>query len=242
MSRLQNIFAEQTGSLESSVMEFISSTRKFDNEITALQDLLVNPNFERALALFSIEVLSRAIKTKKDFSNFIHVLLAHIERSLTYKNSIFILRIIHNISDSPFYIPLSYYLTKLAELSILQKQLKRTGKSYTFDNVRLSSDDLKSEELQIFVFGESLKMIRKQCLKFGSNIGFPELAFSITSELRRSCKVGLFKESVSDLIKWIIDRKEYIESKRKELKIKHEPIKSVADFERTLEPWEVSYD
>lgn len=208
-------------------------------QLDALQKLLQNPSFEKVEVMFLIEILSQTLRQQHDFTRFITIVLEYIDKNLSYKNSIFILRIFKAIINTRFFLPLAYYIAKIIEEAIKTNNTISTGKTYDYDAIRLSSDDLHTQELQLFVIAEAIALIRGQCRIFGENIGFPEYAFVVCNELRSRCKVGAYKDIVGDLIKSIMDRKAYIESERAKSKLDMLSIKNVSEFESKLEPSEI---
>ncbi len=220
----------------SSIKAFIQKAEDLDVELEAFDKLLNDPSGEKVLILFYIEVLSSSLKKEGDFLKFIKLLLNYIEGKLSIKYSIFLLRILNLISKTRFYLPLTYYLTRILENAIKIPKTLKSNKEYTYDDIRLSNDELNREELQMFVIKEAIGLIKKQCLLFSKNIGFPELAFVISNDLRKNCKIGIFKEIIGDLIKDITERKEYIEKERKKLNNNLET-KKILDFELSLVDW-----
>ncbi|KAI4292370.1 hypothetical protein PAPHI01_1644 [Pancytospora philotis] len=239
MAYLSTIYKEQSPSLARDVEAYVASPRGVDEEIHALKELLADPSFEKLEAVFCIEVLSQTLKKQQDFTAFMSVVLDYVEANSTYKNSVFILRVLRNVINTRFYLPTTFYLVRVMQLAIEATKLSCTKKHFSYDDVRLSSDDLKTEELQIFVVNECLALIRRQVSVFGSSIGFPEYAFVVCNELRNRCKVGIFKETAAALIKLIVERKAYIEAEREKAKIEKLSPKSVADFERDLAKWTI---
>lgn len=242
-SQLQMIFTEHSDNLAKAVEVALAARLDISAELGAFQSLLADPALERARAIFSTEVLARLLKKEGDFTTFVEALLSYIDRIIhtdasLYKNSIFILRCCRTLINTRFYIPLPYYLTKVAGDAVAQKKLVRSGKTYSYENVRLSSDDLKAEELQVFVVGEALRLVRQHCERFGNSIGFPELAFVVCNDLRRNCKEGVFREVVGALIARLTARKEYIEAERTKLRAEGLRGKEVAAFESELAPWD----
>lgn len=238
MSYLQKLYKEQPSNIKTSIEEYIKAPTNIDAEITALDTLLESETYEKVLAIFSIDILSKSIKKQEDFAKFIGILLKHIEKITNYKNSIMTLRIIRTVINTRFFVPVSYYLIKLLSLAFENEKTKSTGQNFSYDDIRLSSDDLKSEELKDFVIKECLEMLRKNCIVFGSNIGFPEFAFVVCNELRNKCKFGPYKEVIADFIKYINQRKTYIEEERAKIKAEALNGKIIAEFESNLTKWE----
>lgn len=239
MSYLTSLYKNQPSTLSAEVAAFIESPQNINDELDALKAIFENPSYEKVEAMFLIEILSQTLKQQQDFTKFVSIVITHIETIISYKNSIFILRIIKMLINTRFYLPVAYYLTKIMELSIVTTKISASGKKYSYDSIRLSSDDLTTEELQVFVIGECIRLVRKHCAMFGSSIAFPEYAFVVCNELRSKCKVGAFKEAIGDLIKMIIERKEYIEEERAKEKIDVVTGKMVVDFEANLRKWEM---
>lgn len=244
MSYLRSLYKQHTSNtnsnitIDDSISKFIQSPTGINEELNELSNLLDNPSYEKVEVVFIVDILSQSLRQQNDFSKFISIITRHIENIMSYKNSIFILRIIRTIINTRFYVPLSYYITKVAELAISYNKMGRgDNKKFTYDNIRLSSDDLGTESLQLFVVSQCLALIRKHCSQFGNSISFPEFGFVVCNELRSRVKVAAFKELVGELIKEISGRKAYIEEKRQELKELNG--KAVAEFESKLEKWEI---
>lgn len=239
MSYLADLYKKQPSTLGRDVAAFVENPQNIPDELESLRAVLSSPSYEKIEALFVIDILSQTLKKQQDFTSFVTIVLEHIETILAYKNSVFILRILRSLINTRFFLPTAYYLTQLLSSAITAPKLTSTGKRFDYDSVRLSSDDLRTEELQIFVTGECLGLIRQQALSFGNSIGFPEYAFVLCNELRTKCKVGAFKEVVGDLLKSITDRKAYIEAERAKEKTDVLNGKIVANFEQKLAKWEI---
>lgn len=237
MALLRRLYKEQPAGTQSAVDAFIRSPKNISQETDSLQQILADPSFEKAEALFVIEILAQTLHKKQDFTKFTSVILDYSETNLSYKNSIFLLRILSPLINTKFFIPVAFYLVRVIEEAVKTARVSSTGKQYDYDCVRLSSDDLVSEELQCFVIGEAAGLLKRHCLSFGSSIGFPEYAFVLCNELRSRCKTGPFKPLMSELIKCIADRKEYIEAEREARKMRVLDTGTVCEFERQLEPW-----
>jgi hypothetical protein len=218
---------------------YAKSTKDFEDEIEEFKILISDPNHEKALFIFYVELLSKAIKKPVDCNNFISALLSYIDLSTSIRNSIFVLRCLKALIHSRFYIPLSFYLIRLMKEVMNIKNLKKISKNFDFDHIRISSDEEHSEELQMFIIRECLILIKSHSYQFGNNIGFPEFATVIMNELRTHCKSGIFRDLISELIKFIGLRKTYIEEQRNSLKIDAMNTVKVAEFENKLEKWKV---
>lgn len=237
MSILEKLYNSQPSNLEKEVENFVLQKKDIPEEIQALKKLLQNSNFEKGLFVFYSDILTKTINNPSDLNSLITILLEFIDNNLNLKNSILILRIIKNLTLKNYFIPLSFYLTKLFNFAINIK-VRKGDKKYTYDHIRLSNDDLDSEDLQMFIIKECIILIKKQCFTFSNNIGFPEYASVVINELS-SCKVGIFKELISDLIKRISDRKNYIEEERTKLKIDVLNGNKVLEFENSLIKWDI---
>ena len=234
MPLLAQLYKTQPATITDDVAAFIAKPRDTREEIEELNTILQNPSFEKAEAIFVIEVLAKALKKQQDVSCFITTVLSYVQSNTTYKNSIFILRILNALSATPFFVPITYNVIILLEEAINIKKLSSTGRKYDYDYIRLSSDDLISEELQSFVIKESMRLIRAHCVHFSQSIGFPEYAFVVCSELRNRCKVGVYKSLIASLIKSITDHKELIEKRRDEMKVDALDASTVKKFEESL--------
>lgn len=239
MSQIRKIYTEQSSNIHNEIEAFISGGSNLQEEIEAFKALVNDPNHEKALFVFYIEILAKSIKRPADFTPFITTLLAFLDENISIKTSIITLRSIRTIINTRFFVPLSFYLTKLMSLAMNAKNLRKIGKKFDYDHIRLSSDETTSEELQLFVVRECLVLIKKHCHMLGSSIGFPEFATVVCNELRGHCKVGIFRELTSDLIKFISQRKTYIEEERNKLKIDAMNGSRVLEFEKGLEKWVV---
>lgn len=235
---IESIYKRQSSSINDEIEEFIRERKNITEEILAFKKMLETTNYEKGLYIFYLEILSKAIKTPTDVNLFVSIILMHVESSMCLKNSILILRSIRALLSRREFIPLSFYLIKILRLAIEVKNLKKTTKRFDYDSIRLSNDDLDSESLQMFLIKEAMLLIKKQCHQYGSSIGYPEYASAICNELRAYCKVGIFTEVINDLIKFISDRKTYIEEERNKLKINSMDGGKIMEFENTLKKWE----
>lgn len=237
MSYIAELFKNQREIPKDGIKLFIEKSESLDIELEALDKILQNTESEKVLIVFYIEILAKAIKKQEDFSKFSQIVLNYIENNLKYKNSIILLNTLRLLSNTRFYLPIIFYITRILEFAIKAGRVVRGNKQYTYDNIRLSNDDLNKEELQVFVIQESIKLIKYQCLMFGNSIGFPEIAFVLCNDLRTNCKVDCFKETIGDLIRAIAERKEYIEKKRSVIVDKTLNMKVVLEFEKNLDEW-----
>ncbi|KAI5176502.1 hypothetical protein PAEPH01_2317, partial [Pancytospora epiphaga] len=156
MSHLTDLYKKQSKTLSAEVASFIESPENISSELDNLKALIENPSYEKVEVLFLMEVLSQTLKKQQDFTRFISIVLEHLEGILSYKNSIFILRILKNIMNTRFYVPTVYYISKVLQGAAEVERPQSTGRIFTYDDIRLSSDDLKSSELQNFIAGECI--------------------------------------------------------------------------------------
>jgi len=236
MSKLHEYYKDPAKS-EKNIADYIMNPQNNEEEIKALVNVMDCATYEKAEVVFYVEVLVQSTKKQKELALLMEAVFGHIEKEISYKNSIYLLRLLKAIGSTRLYTPLVYYLTKIISEADSDRKTGRTGKSYGFDKVRLSSDDLKSEELQLFVVGEAMSQIRRFLEVFGSSIGFPELASTICGELKKRCKKGEYKEEIGEFIKAVNRRKEYIEKERASKNIDISNGKLVKDFEGSLEKW-----
>lgn len=237
MSKIKELYGKDIKNLKEELEQYIKSTKDFADEIEEFKLLINDPCHEKALFIFYVELLSKAIKKPVDCNNFISAILTHIDNSLQVRNSIINLRCLRSLISLRFYIPLSFYLVKLMKEAMNIKNLKKIGKKFDYDHIRISSDEECSEELQMFVIRECLILIKSHAHQFGNNIGFPEFSTVLCNELRAHCKVGIFRDLTSELIKFISQRKTYIEEQRNNFKIDAMNTASVNEFESKLEKW-----
>lgn len=236
-TKIKEIFQSAQENIPKEIEQFIKSTKEFSNEILAFKALCSDQAHDRALFVFYVELLSKAMKKPSDYSELVSVLLPYLEENISMKTSIIALRSLKALCFSKALIPISYYLTKLMSIAINTKNLKKIGKQINYDNIRISSDEAASEELQMFVIKECIVLIKKHCHTFGNSIGFPEFASVICNELKSKCKVGLYKEITDDLIKYILSRKEYIEEERSKMNVNAVDMNKVIEFEKKLADW-----
>ncbi|ELA41296.1 uncharacterized protein VICG_01669 [Vittaforma corneae ATCC 50505] len=237
MSKINELFQSTPESLQSRIEQYIKSTKDFTDEIQSFKTLVSDPNYEKALLVFYVELLSKAIKKPADFNAFISILIPFIDNVISMKTSILILRCLKALCYSKFFVPVSFYLTKLMSMAMNIKNLKKIGQQMNYDHVRVSSDETESEELQMFVIKECLVLIKRHCHTFGNSIGFPEFATVVCNELKSQCKVGIYKEIAVDLIKYISKRKSYIEEQRNRLNVNAVDANKISEFENQLEAW-----
>lgn len=252
MSRIKDLYLKAGNDIKDELEQYIRFTKDFKDEIALFKTLVSDSNYEKALCMFYIEVLSKGIKKPAEFNDFISTLLAHVDELLDCNNnnkpiantntdgvmkySIFVLRALKSLMNCRFFIPISFYLTKLMSAAMNVKNLKKLNKKIDYDSIRISNDLLNSEELQMFVIKECLVLIKRHCHSFGNSIGFPEFATVLCNELRMYCKVGIYRELTSELIKYISTRKSYIEEQRNALKV---DATNIEDFEKNLVKWEI---
>lgn len=232
-SKIKDLFT--TGSKDA-IEHYAKTTKDFSSEIQAFKTLCTDPNYDRALLVFYVELLSRAIKKPADLDGFISVLLPFIDTATIMKTSVVVLRTLRALCTIKAFIPLSFYLVKLMAVAMNMKNVKRTGKHFTYDEVKISTEEASSEELQIFVIRESIQLLKRHLRAHGSSIAFPELATVVCGELRIQGK-GVYKEIVGDLIKYIQKRKTYVEEERKKAELRADELARVSEFEKALAPW-----
>ncbi|KAI5148525.1 hypothetical protein ENBRE01_0386 [Enteropsectra breve] len=239
MSFLEKLYKEQPLTINADIEAFVKNPQNIEEELSYLEALLAR-DFEKIEAVFISEILCQCLKKPVHFTKFVEILLKYMEKETSYKNSVFVLRLSSLIINTRFFIPLSFYLIKILEQAIAVTKTVSTKKSYNYDNLRLSSDDLITEELQMFVTGEAMMLIKRHCLMFSSQIGFPEFAFVVSNELRSKCKTGMFKEVIAGLIKQLTDRKNYIETERAKIKGESLSGKIIGEFEQGLDKWNIT--
>lgn len=239
MSKIKELYSRVSNNIREELETYARTTKDFEDEIEEFKLLIADPTHEKALFIFYVELLSKAIKKPVDCNNFITAVLSYIDTAISSRNSIFVLRCIRALNSSRFFIPLSFYLIKLMKEVMNIKNLKKVGKKFDYDHIRISSDEEHSEELQMFVIRECLILIKAHAHQFGSNIGFPEFATVVCNELRAHCKAGIFRDLTSELIKFIGQRKTYIEEQRNNSKIDAMNTVKVAEFESKLSKWTI---
>lgn len=231
MTILEKLYKTQPANLEKEIEKFVEERKNIPDEISGFKRLISDPNFEKAQFVFYTDILCKTVRTPNELNLLLPVLFDFIDNNLNLRSSILILRIVKNLIMKNSFIPLSFYLCKILKLAINMK-VKKGDKKFSYDSIRLSSDDLNTEELQMFIIRECVVLIKKQCHNFSNSIGFPEYASVICNELS-SCKIGVFKELASNLIKIIQDRKEYVEEERTKLKVDLLKEAKVSEFERS---------
>lgn len=235
MSQIRRIYTEQPSAMHGEI-EVLIKGGNIQEEIEAFRALADDPSYEKTLFIFYVEILAKAVKKPADFTSFIAILLSFIDKNMSMKDSMVVLRSIRAVINTRFFIPLSFYLTKLMSLAMNIKNPKRIAKKFDYDHVRVSSDEAASDELQLFVIRECLILIKRHCYMLGSSIGFPEFATVVCNELKTHSK-GIFRELISDLIRSISQRKAYIEEERNRLKINAMNGSKVLEFENSLKKW-----
>lgn len=236
-SKIKELFTSQSEKIQSHIETYIRTTKDFPDEINALKALCTDQDYDRSLFVFYVELLSKAIKKPGDLSAFVTVVLQHIENVMSLKSSIIVLRTIRALCDCKGFVPVTFYLTKLMSVAMGLKNPKRTGKSIDYDRVKVSSEEAESEELQTFVIRECIVLIKKHCYGLGKSIGFPEVAAVLCNELKAQCRIGFYKEITMDLVKYISQRKSYIEEQRSKANLRSDDASAVSEFENRLEPW-----
>lgn len=234
MAKIKELFCSAQ---KSDIEHFCSSTKDFVEEINELKSLLTYSEYDRALFLFYVELLSKAIKKPYDIDQFVSTVISYIDDNLNMKMSIIVLRCIRSLLTARFFIPVSFHLTKLMSVAMTIKNIKRVGKKFDYDSIKVTKEECESEELQMFIIKECILLIKKQCHLLGNSIGFPEYSTVICNELKTQCKVGIYKEITMDLIGWISKRRSYIEEERNKL-TESTNMKKVEEFEKGLIKWE----
>jgi len=237
MPRIKELFTSQSETLQSQLEHYIKTTKDFTDEIQALKALCADPNYDRALFIFYVELLSKAIKKPADLNGFVGVVLPHIDSTMSMKTSVVVLRTLKALSMARAFIPVTFYLTKLMAMAMAVKRPKKTGRAFGYDRVKVSGDEAESEELQTFVLRECIQLIKQCSHGLGNSIGFPEFATVVCNELKGQCRVGLYKEITMDLVKYISQRKSYIEEKRSKANLRADDASKVKEFECSLEAW-----
>lgn len=237
MSKIKELFQSSPESLQSRIEQYSKSTKDFSDEIQSFKILVSDPNYDKALLVFYVELLSKAIKKPADFTAFISALLPFVDNAISMKTSVIILRSLRALCASKFFVPVSFYLTKLMSIAMNVKNLKKVGKQMDYDHIRVSSDEAECEELQMFVIRECLILIKRHCHAFGNSIGFPEFATVVCNELKSQCKAGIYRDITAGLIKYISKRKSYIEEQRNKLNVSAVDANRVSEFESQLEAW-----
>lgn len=239
MAKIRELYGRDISTLKEELEQYIRNTKDFADEIEEFKLILADQSHEKALFIFYVELLAKAIKKPVDANNFISALLCHIDTSNNIRNSIINLRCFRALFTMRFFIPISFYIIKLMKEAMNIKNLKKISKKFDYDHIRISSDEENSEELQMFLIRECLILIKSHAHMFGNSIGFPEFATVLCNELRTHCKVGIFRDLTSELIKFIGQRKTYIEEQRNKFKIDAMNTNNVKEFENNLDKWAI---
>ncbi|KAL6120333.1 hypothetical protein NUSPORA_02951, partial [Nucleospora cyclopteri] len=198
----------------------------FDCDLLLLYEILQEKQPEKLRLVFYVEICAKVLKKHGDIKNFYTAVLKFLDANCSYKSAILVLRIIDAITNTRLYVPTSFYLITLLETAVDQKKLVSSYKKFTMENIRLSTDDIKTVELQLFVVEKVVFLLRKNLSIYSNSIGFPELSTTVEKELKNKCKKNEFKELIGDLIKEIQERRNFIEKKREETFKREEKIDS----------------
>ncbi|KAM0680320.1 hypothetical protein GINT2_001374 [Glugoides intestinalis] len=237
MPSIKQLYRSNSENIKEDIEQYVRSTKDFKDEIEAFKELLNTAEFDKALFVFYAELLAQAIKKPADLNAFFAVLFPFLEENMNMKTSIIVLRALKGLSGAKFFLPISFYFTKLMKIAMEVKNLKKLGKRMSYNNVKISLEEAGSEELQMFIIQECVINLKRHCQAFGNSIGFPEFAVVVCNELKAQCKVKIYKEMIGELIQHILKRKSYIEEERNRLGINACEAAKVVEFEKGLKAW-----
>lgn len=158
--------------------------------------------------IFKIEILTKIIKKPADYRILIDISISILDRHNTPSSIIFRLRIIKNIINGKYFVPVQYYLLELI------KQTVSTGESdetQTYDSLNITTVDA------VFVLGEIKSFLLEISNKYSDMYGFVEISNILINELKKISK-GIYKEYCDSIINVLSTHSDYVRKCRTENK------------------------
>ncbi|KMV65532.1 hypothetical protein M970_090540 [Encephalitozoon cuniculi EcunIII-L] len=233
-SYLSKLYISQPLTLPEDIKNYVLNPREVDREMVYLERYVSTKDPDLTRIIFMVEILSKCLRRHSEFRDYTKLLVRIVETYKDYQYSIFCLRIIRSAVGSKFYIPLSFYLVRILKNAISVKNLIASGRKIDYDMVKPDTERIRSEEHQMFVIEEASSVLLQHMSMFSKNIGFPELAGVVISELKK-LRIGIYKEVVGNMISGIDGQRKYVLEKRNKLKLSGIDGKTISSFESSIE-------
>ncbi|OQS55666.1 hypothetical protein EHP00_1390 [Ecytonucleospora hepatopenaei] len=203
--------------LEGKIYKFAQKDN-FAEDLKILREILERDDSEKLRIVFYTKILAKILKKPNELKLFYAMVIEFIDRkSSNIKESILLINLIKIITNRKYFISTVFNLMQILHLYLknLATAKETVKKQYYLDDLKVSNDSLKNIHFNSFVINEILVEIQNQMNLYSTNIGYPEIAFIVTKELRKM-KGSEFKEVIAQYIKEFTDNAEFIEEKRKE--------------------------
>lgn len=232
-SYLEKLYREQPEDIVLKIAEYVKEPTNLKEEISQVKMELELKEADTVKSIFMLEIISKSIKTHKEFREYADFIINILEKYNEYKFVIFRLRLIKSVISTRFYVPISYYLFFSVKQTLDMKNLVSLNLNVDYSNVKLKQNEIKSEEVHMFIIKEFESLLMKHLDSFSNNIGFPELANVVIFELN-NLKTGIFVEFFDRLISKIEKQKKYVLDERKKSKIDVLKTETVNEFEKNI--------
>ncbi|ORD94388.1 hypothetical protein ECANGB1_775 [Enterospora canceri] len=209
--------------------------RSYADEITELKSMIEKDDAERMRIIFYVKILSKCVVKKSDVTEFHSTVLREVGRRNSIKNGILVLNMINSLGEGRAFVPVVFEALKLLAAVVATRPKAQISRKFSLDRIKITSDDMQSVELQLFLVEEAIGVIRRSMSAHSKSIGFPELAEAVNRELRKA-KVGDFKEVVGSLVNRIEKRRLLILKEREEAFRKEDVLdeNKVREFEKKI--------
>lgn len=232
-SYLEKLYREQPDDIVLKIAEYVKEPVNLKEEISHVKLELELKEADIVKSIFVLEIISKSIKTHKEFREYADFIINVLEKYSEYSFAIFRLRLIKSVINTRFYVPVSYYLFYTIKQTLDLKNLVSLNLNVDYSNVKLKQNEIKSEEVHMFIIKEFENLLMKHLDCFSNNIGFPELANVVIYELN-NLKTGIFVEFFDRLISKIEKQKKYVLDERKKSKIDALKTETVNEFEKKI--------
>ncbi|KAF9764348.1 hypothetical protein NGRA_0643 [Nosema granulosis] len=232
-SYLEKLYREQPEDIVLKIAEYVKEPKSLKEEVNNVKLELELQEADIVKSIFILEIVSKSIKTHKEFREYADFIVSILEKFTDYKYSIFRLRLIKSVINTRFYVPVSYYLFSTVKQTLEIKNLVSLNINVDYSNVKIKQAELKSEEIHMFIIKEFENLLMKHLDCFSNSIGFPELANVVIFELN-NLKTGIFVEFFDRLISKIEKHKNYVQEERNKSKIDVLKTETVNAFEKNI--------
>lgn len=224
VSQLRQIYFLEENDEE--IVKFSENVTKdiLKEEISYLGYLVKQKEFDRTLSSFMIEIISKCIDSTT-LANFLNIVFRLLEVT-SLKQSVFHLKIIQNLLNISFYIPVGLKLLSLFKLTLKMNELTKINKKVDYEKIKVTSEYLSSEELKSFISEESLALLFTHLNSISDSLGFPEISCHILRELKEIKEDNM---DLKDLIERVEEQVAIITEKRKGVAFTNE--KDIREFE-----------
>ena len=225
MSDINNLYLylDNIDLFETKLKEF-KAKKSFLTDIKIYKELLADDKAELLKIVTYTKILSSVVVKDKEFRLFNILAMDYLNRKTTcsLQSCMVNINIIKILSSGKWFNSVIYNCLMMIR-QFYKLKTKSNNKKYDCDDLKVTSDDVKSVELQIYVINTSLELLRKNIFRYKNNVAFPELGKMVVKELNKLCD-GEFKDIFKEISKEINETVIEMEENRKNWFKKEETI------------------